>query len=217
MKLKRRRVIMILLAILASETLTMYSTTQVMMMIDEPEKPIPVDKNGRRVHHTALRDQYKYQSMTEEQKRLYDLEMELTRKKLNQGDMRIRELRDILEGVKVYKTATQLRKKRKKTDSLKLVKYNADLVAEIQRRVKRDGKKMNKGKCLKDLIKEKGKVKNPFKNMVEVQDVIDRAQEPVKARRKKENKEIKEMLKARGLKELLKAKNERIRHERGKL
>lgn len=212
----KRKMMLVIMAVLTTQTLTMYSTSQVMMMIDEPEKPIPVSNNGRAVHHTALRNQYKYQSMTEEQKRLYDLEMELTRKKLDQGDMRIRELRDVLDRVKVYKTTTQLQKKRKKTDTLRLVKYNQDLVTEIQRRVEKDAKKRKTGKTLKDLIKEKGKMKNPFKGMVEVQDVIDRAQEPVKAMKKKEKKEIKDMLKARGLKELLKDKNKRIRQERGK-
>lgn len=183
--------------------LSTYSNTQIMMMIEEPLKKKGKRNSKRPRDHTLLRNEYKLKLMSDEQKRLFNIELSLKKKKLEQGDMRIKELKKILEKVKVYRTSKEI-KKRKKKEKLFVVKYEPDLAAEVARRVSKDGEKIRKGKSLASLMKEKRNIGNPFEEMVAVQDVIEKAQEPVSEREKKEKKEIKEMLKRKGMKEMIK-------------
>lgn len=198
----------ILITITAVNCTRMFSNSQITMMIAlENPKQKNEEKNGKRnPDHTYLRNKYKIQKMSEQEKRLFDLEMELKRKKLNQGDERIKDLRKILEKVKVYRTFKEIKKHKKKVDLLE-VKYNDDMSAKIIKRIRDEGKKESKGKSLDDLVKEaKKNKKNPFEEMVVVQGVIDRAQEPEKEKKEEEKIEIREMLKKRGLKALLEKK-----------
>lgn len=203
-RIQRITTIVIVLSLLLP-TYSMYSNSQIMMMISESENnKKPAENSKRKKDHTLLRNSYNLKLMSPEQQRLFNLELELKRKKLNQGDERIKELRKLLKSVKVYRTNKEM-KKRKNVDKLFMVKYNPELNSKVIERIRENGKMKRNGKSLANLMK-KGSKKNPFEEIVAVEQVIEKAEEPIKEERKEEKKEIKQMLKKMGKKRLFNIK-----------
>lgn len=159
---------------------------------------------GQHLDHKLLRANKHLSKMKSIDKKIYNYEQKIRRHKLHHGDIQIAQLRKMLDHVTVYRSMKEV-KKIQEQKSLNMLRYQPNRAAAIQMEInKRDHSK--NGQSLKQLMKEKSKV-NPFKEVVELQTVIDDALAPVEAQKKKERKEMEKQLAGRGMKGLLKMKH----------
>jgi len=193
--IKGNRKMMILVAILAT-CFTMQSHNQVQMLIDGEKDESRLIATNKPFNHKMLRNAYQMSKMTPMERKLFDFSERIKRAKLRRGDKQIQNLRKRLKRVKVFRTQKEIQKKTAKKNFL-LMKYRPNRTAKLQGGLEKRAQAQKYGTPLNTLMKKKV---NPFKDMVELQVIIDEAQEPEKQAKKKEKKEMNEMLKKRGMK-----------------
>jgi uncharacterized pyridoxal phosphate-containing UPF0001 family protein len=135
------------------------------------------------IDHKLLRANKHLSKMKPIDKKIYDYEQKIRRHKLHQGDIQIKKLRKMLKDVKVYRSMKEV-KKIEHNKALQMLKYQPNRAAAIQQQINNRDHSKN-GQTLAQLIKAKSKA-NPFKEVIELQNVIDEALAPVQMQQKKE-------------------------------
>lgn len=146
----------------------------------------------RHLNHKLLRENRSLEDMNPAERRIYEYELKIKKDRLKRGYREIEELKKVLDGVVVYKGVEQQKTLHPKKD-LNMIKFQPQKVAEIQLEVnKRDH--TNNGTTLKELLASKSARKNPFKQVVEMDEIIADSLQEEKVRKRQEKKALLQQL-----------------------
>jgi len=177
----------------------MRSHQHIHMVINGENDESRLIATNKPINHKLLRNAYKISQMSKIDKQIYDFDEKIKRMKLRRGDAQIQSLRKTLARVKVFRSMKEIKKRRKSKNFL-MLKYQPHRAAIIQAKIEKNAQLKQYGTPLNKLIKKMSKKNNPFQAMIEIQTIIDEAEQPEIDRKKKEKKEIEDMIQKRGMK-----------------